>query len=614
MADEKVIIQLVLDDKDFKKVANAIPDKFNDTGKKAGNSFSKGFKSGLSKFNNILTKPFALLKSKFLALGASIAGGLLFKKSIEEANKLETSLLGLQSVTASFGADVDGITSAAKNLAADGLIPLSDVTSSLKNLMLNFDGDMEKSISTFKSFRDAAAFGRQGSLSLGEAIVGASEGLKNDLSIKVDNAGVTRNLSLMNKDYAKTIGTTVGKLTEAQKAEAEYLGVKKEASRFQGDYNKLLNTFSGAQSKVAGSTRFLLAELGSIITKSPLVVKSMNDQADSIQKITKQIKDFAAGGGLKRVLLSLVEVGKGVVKWVITPIEFIVDVLIIVQKAINTWASGVIAIWAKVGSAISKVLNLVGVDNDFTKFFQDFEETSFSVFKENLAKLKTSMDDAFGFEQSEKITVFFDSMEASIMAGGPALDTLSSKIDNSKKKMGELADSSNKSGKAIANSVNNLMVKSASTGIQALTKSLLLGEKGFANFGKVIAGMMGDMAIQLGETLLLTGIGMAALGDLSPGAAIAAGAGLIALGTILKSFSGGGETSPSAGTVGGNFATDQTTGIEDGPVEREEQVPGININIRGDVLDTTESGMRIVDIINKAYDQEGVVINRGAIA
>jgi hypothetical protein len=45
-------------------------------------------------------------------------------------------------------------------------------------------------------FKDSAAFGKQGALSFGEAIRGATEGIKNGNSILVDNAGVTKNLSV----------------------------------------------------------------------------------------------------------------------------------------------------------------------------------------------------------------------------------------------------------------------------------------------------------------------------------------------------------------------------------------------------------------------------------
>ena len=71
-------------------------------------------------------------------------------------------------------------------------------------------------------FKDSAAFGRQGALSMGEAIEGATQGIKNQNSIMVDNVGVTKNLSIMRDEYAKSIGKKTSDLTDAEKAEASY--------------------------------------------------------------------------------------------------------------------------------------------------------------------------------------------------------------------------------------------------------------------------------------------------------------------------------------------------------------------------------------------------------
>ncbi len=614
-SDEKVVIQLVLDDKDFKKVSSALPGKFNSTGKESGRSFSRGFESGLSTLKNTLTAPLRFIKGEFLALGTAIAGGFLFKKAIDEAKTLESSLIGVTTVTNAFGGSVSEITSQAKRLAADGLIPLSDVTGSLKNLVATFDGDIGKAVSTFESFRDAAAFNRQETLSLGEAIRSASEGLKNDLSIKTDNIGITKNLSVLQKEYAASIGSSIGKLTEAQKAQAKYLGIQREGAVFQGDYNKLLNTFDGATSKLAGSFRFLLAEFGSIITKSPFVVKVIKDIADQLIIATGEVKKFGAGDGFKRIALGAVAIGESLNKYVIQPIEFLADVLGIVQNSFQVFFQSIITGFGAVGGAIAKIANAVGLDNGFTEGLKAFEEVSFEQLNIQLDEFSAKADSAFGFEASDKVASFFDGLNTKILETAPVISSLGTSLDKADKGLSGLSDSAQKNGKAINNAINNSIAKSASQGIQSLTKSLLLGEDGFANFGKSIAKILGDMAVQLGETLILSGLGIEALKSLGGAGAIAAGAGLIALGTILKSFSGGGGTSASAGTVGGNFTQDQasTIGGEE-PVEREEAKTGVVVNIQGDVLDSTETGLRVVDIINKAYDQEGVVINRGAIA
>jgi hypothetical protein len=228
---------------------------------------------------------FGNLKSLFVT-GFAIAG---IGKAVQISKELQNALIGLTSVARNTGNDVTFVTEAAKDLAKDGLIPLQDVSNSLKNLLAKgFEG--EEAIKIFKGLREAAAFNRQGQLELGEAIRGATEGLKNDLSVKVDNAGITKNLSNINKEYATQIGKTVGALTEAEKRQAFLTVGLKEAAVFQGDYNKLLGTFSGATSKASTSFTFLLAELGDFITESPQVIEFLNVLSGGFDKLNKALK------------------------------------------------------------------------------------------------------------------------------------------------------------------------------------------------------------------------------------------------------------------------------------------------------------------------------------
>lgn len=110
--------------------------------------------------------------------------------------------------------------------------------------------------------KDAAAFGRQASYSLADAVATATEGLKNENSILVDNAGVTKNVSKMWQEYAKERGIAVEAMTIAQKREAEYIGIMQETRYQVGDAAKLSAEFSGAQQQLEASTQRLKVAIG----------------------------------------------------------------------------------------------------------------------------------------------------------------------------------------------------------------------------------------------------------------------------------------------------------------------------------------------------------------
>jgi hypothetical protein len=92
---------------------------------------------------------------------------------------------------------------------------------------------------------------------------------------------------------------------------------------------------------------------------------------------------------------------------------------------------------------------------------------------------------------------------------------------------------------------------------------------------------------------------------------------LIALGGALKSLSAGSLANAATGTTAPTQVaapiTDTAGGIEAIGQEVERQAPNteVVVNIQGDVLDSDESGMRIVDILNTAFDKKGVSLRRG---
>lgn len=201
----------------------------------------------------------------------------------EESEKLNNALLGLKSIAKATGNDMESVSKAAKELSADGLVPLTDVASGLKNLLAK-GFSLQESIKLFQTLKDSAAFGRQGFLSMGEAIVGATEGLKNENSIMTDNAGITKNLSIMVKEYAATLGKNADALTEAQKRQAYYIGFLKEGERTMGDAAKLVDTYTGAKARLSVAIDRATAALGDFITKSELVKGAMSAVADILER------------------------------------------------------------------------------------------------------------------------------------------------------------------------------------------------------------------------------------------------------------------------------------------------------------------------------------------
>lgn len=182
------------------------------------------------------------------------------ESGIEAYNRYVASLQGLQSVAAGVGVGTEPLKAAMGGLT-DAFFSATSAAASLKNL-LSRGYTLDQAVQAISRLKDAAAFGRQASYSLEQAVVSATEGIKNENSILVDNAGVTKNVAKMWEDYARQLGVTVSGLTQKQKVEAEYQGILAETRHQVGDLVKLEGTLAGSQAEARMSAEQLAKAYG----------------------------------------------------------------------------------------------------------------------------------------------------------------------------------------------------------------------------------------------------------------------------------------------------------------------------------------------------------------
>jgi hypothetical protein len=187
------------------------------------------------------------------------------KTAVQSASDLASALTGLQSILNGQGKSFSQAQAFIEKYVADGLVPATNAINAYKNLSLTgFSSTQIEEMLT--RIKDAASFGRQSALSMGQAIQSATEGIKNENSILVDNAGITKNLAKMWDEYAASIGKTANNLTQAEKNQATFNGVMQE-TRFQvGDAAKISQTYAGKVLALGASfEKFKVAVGNSII-------------------------------------------------------------------------------------------------------------------------------------------------------------------------------------------------------------------------------------------------------------------------------------------------------------------------------------------------------------
>lgn len=248
-----------------------------------------------------------------LAKSGAIAGGAFyvaqkaltilsdtFTSSIDAANKYTSAMVGLSSVSNAFGVNSEEAKMAAQELASDGLMTLSEASAGLKNLIAT-GFELPQAIELMKGFKDSAAFGRQGALDFGEAIVGATEGLKNGNPILVDNAGITKNLSVILEEAGYSQQDLMKATTDSSARTALFNGILEETAIFAGDADRATDTFTGTQSKLTTRTNELKVSLGLAIQQglqpfySGLIdlLQPSKQVQDETQKSTAEINSLS---------------------------------------------------------------------------------------------------------------------------------------------------------------------------------------------------------------------------------------------------------------------------------------------------------------------------------
>ena len=267
MSDGKVVISTALDNSGIEKGVKSI----------------KGSLGGLTSVVNKLGVAIGIAFS----VGAIVQFG---KESVNAANELSNALTGLRSIVEGQGRSFSAAQKFIEEYTKDGLIPATNAITAYKNLaMRGYDDSQIQQVMV--ALKDASAFGRQASYSMGEAVQSATEGLKNENSILVDNAGVTKNVAKMWEEYAASIGTTSNNLTQQQKIQAEVNGILEE-SKYQAGAAKVAGTLTGQLTQLSFNFNNLKVAVGNAI--NPIIQSFIPVINSAVQALTRFANSVAS--------------------------------------------------------------------------------------------------------------------------------------------------------------------------------------------------------------------------------------------------------------------------------------------------------------------------------
>ena len=587
MAD-KIEIEIELDPVIGSQARNKLIKQASDIGDKSGKKFSEEFGDSVRSSSKRLLAGVA-------AVGAALATALASKEVIQAASIQRDAINALEQSLRSAG-------SFSRQASKD----FQDFASSLQTVSVTGDEVILQQLAIARNF----ARSNEEAKKLTEAALELSAATGISLDSAVKNLGKT--FAGLAGELGESV-PAIRELTKEQLQSGEALDLI--LKRFGGAALAQTKTFSGAIDQLGNVFGDLKETLGFVVTDSPTIVKLFRFLTTEIGNVITRLNELSKGRDIiGDLLLSLIDFSQGVVTFVVKPLEGVLSVISFVLDSFGKVLTGLQSALADSLAGIAGLLDKFGiVPEGVMQSLREFKDFSSSVFESASRDAEESLKGIFKTDISDDATAFADRLRESLAATDEVTKTASAQANNNLK---SISNKVKKTSIDISKSLNEGLGRGVASSIQFLAQNLAKGEGLFDGFAKFVFGLIGDLAIQIGTFVVATSIAKSSLfGPL--GAGIAAGAALIVTGTLIKALAGGGGEAGGApaggvgGGIGGGGVVDEI--VEEEAVAEAPDSTQINVVVQGDVLDSEESGLRIANILNDAFDKQGVVV-KGAVA
>jgi len=610
LASDKVLIEVVLDDGSVKKAWANIA--------KGGDTAAKDLNS---KFSDKLGAGFNKLALAAAAAGAAIGAALFSKASIEAAIVQENAIQRLNQSLASAG-----------RFSQEASQRFQDFASEIQRTTVIGDETTLGLVALASNFARTNDQAEQ----LTRAAIELSAATGKDLNSSLEALGKT--LSGTAGRIAQEVPVVKGFTAEQLKAGAAIDAV---LARFQGSAAGQVNTYSGALTQAKNAFGDLLEVIGNFVIKSPVLVELLKVISNSFAQVGSSLDGVQKSRDiLGELIIISVKVAEGVNKFLIAPFELFFNFIKVGFQSILVAFLALDAGIKNVGASLVKLLpnfkifdglkeSIKGAADDSTNLLSSaYDDLSrqtnqalnvdgaaaTALFLEDLRiKLENAKPITQDFKNNTQAAISeaftFPNLDSTFGLVLSGLDTIGDKTAEAAKKV---QDSAKAAGAALAQGLGS----GAANAFAAFGKAIATGENALQAFTNSLLATIGQASIQLGTNFILQGAAYSFAGLPNGPALIGAGAALAAFGGILSGFSGGAATAPAPGTPGGSPLV--TSPATETPIDEavQDQKPSteVVVNINGSVMDSEESGLRIVELIEQAFDKQGVTIKRGVMA
>lgn len=621
MADDKIEIQITLDDGSVRKGFATIQSEADKTGKKIGDSFGGGA-GGIGQ-----------LKTAFVGLAAAIG-------ALKIAGELKSFLS--ESVSAASQQN-DAVARLNTSLALTGQL-LPGVSGRLQ--------EYASSLQKTTKFGDEAILE---SSALIQSLAGLSEGgLKRATKASLDLStalGIDLNTasSLVAKGATGAVESfsRYGIQVKKGATESETLSnlLTQLEKKFGGASEAAANTYSGAIQNLTNNYGDLKEQIGFTISQSPAIVAAIKTVSKIIAELGESLKKaFGKEDLFKGFIIQLIEVVQVATK----AGEVLGNIFSTALSILKTGAQAVLQVFLEVFGFIADVAEKFGLKNKFTEALVSLRDNGREILTEfannSREQLTTAFDTPFADTfntKLEEVKVAVQSTSGVMTELGdngiknivtPIREELLPTLEDARAafvsvfttpdgtsvaqltadQIAALRDQVTKDFKTIALSARDSLGRGVGSGFAAFGKALAEGENGLKAFTNAFISAIGQAAVSLGTELVLRGIAY----SFTPGLQsfgpplIAAGGALAAFGGFLSAKGGGGSGVGASGGGGGgggvgNIPAGDTGTFAQAEPEKQTQV---KIDVQGTVLDPISVGQQIAGILQDTFNATGTKV------
>lgn len=612
MADDQIVIQIQLDDGSVQKGFVNIQNNAEKVGKAVQQGLSAGFVDGFSQSVGNATKKLALLA---------------------------TAAFGLNSL---------------KNFLSDSVKQAIESENAINkfNQALSRTGQFTKEFSS--SFEEYAKSLQQTTKYSDDAIISNAALLQTIGTLTQSQLKPATKAAI---DLASAYGIsleqafeTVGKAAQGQVGALGRLGIEVKKgvndaetfanalkliqSRVGGAAGAEVNTYAGAIARAGNAFDDLKESIGKVITENPQVIKLINIIGGAFSNLSNQVRSVDFSKKLSEFIIKTSEFAQAINDLVIRPLIRLKEIGDVVINGIKTAFQGVLSLVADLGVGVGSILRATGlISEDTFKTLTTFADSTKVTLKQFADETVQSFNEVGSNNFADRVSSGLQQVTSDLMNAtaatvelknatnafiGPmpfsGITTFSegfnATLDGMTAAMTDFANKSDENFKKVGASMFQTLGNGAANAFAAFGKAIVKGKNALAAFAGALLGTLGQAAVQLGSMFILQGLAYLYAGYPNGPALIAAGAGLAAIGGVLSAIGGEGAGGSTASTTGGGGGGGElaTVGSPELNTNTNKPAASTQVIIQGDVLDSDNTGSRIVDLIRQYTDKNGETV------